>query len=102
MKALRGDTSGFTLIELMIVVLIIGLLAAIAIPNFAKFRDNARDASVKSSCHTIQLAAENFASLNEGIYAQNLADVSTLGETMVDLLPEGLLIENAWSMKLRS
>jgi prepilin-type N-terminal cleavage/methylation domain-containing protein len=95
--ALRGDTSGFTLIELMIVVSVMGLLAVIAIPNFIRFSDNAREAQVKSTCHTVQLAAENFATQNDGVYPLNLLTVSNFGETMVDLLPGGVLMENAWT-----
>ena len=42
MKVKTSQKSGFTLVEIMIVVAIIGLLAAIAIPNFVKARENSQ------------------------------------------------------------
>ncbi len=41
LQKLRSNKKGFTLIELMIVIAIIGILAAIAIPNFIAYRDKA-------------------------------------------------------------
>lgn len=61
---MRRDSRGFTLIELMLVVTIIGLLAAIAIPNFISMQDRAREGRVKANMHTLQTGVEDFAIIN--------------------------------------
>ena len=59
---------GFTLLELMIVVVIIGILVTIALPSFYRMRGRASEASVKTNAHTVQLAAEDFAVQNAATY----------------------------------
>jgi len=72
------NSKGFTLIELMIVVVILALLATIAIPNFIKLQGRAKEAKVKGAAHTLQLAAEDFAVRNEGVYSDLAADLGPL------------------------
>ena len=61
--------SGFTLVELLVVMLILGLLAAIAIPAFFNQRTKAQDAEAKSTAKTAQTALETFATDRNGSYA---------------------------------
>ena len=65
MKMFRKD-EGFTLVELMVVVLIIGILVAIAIPVFNAAKANAQKKSCFASQRTIEGAAQTYAAENDG------------------------------------
>ena len=60
MKKLHTRRGGFTLIELMIVVAIIGILAAIAIPNFLRFQLKAKSSEGKTNLAAIRTAEESY------------------------------------------
>src|SRR5213079_1768412 len=76
---MASEESGFTLVELLVVMLIIGLLAAIAIPAFFNQTHKANDAKAKSDAKTAQTAIETFRTDNGGAYtgatATNLSDI---------------------------
>jgi type IV pilus assembly protein PilA len=82
----RQDEKGFTLIELMVVVLIMGILMAIAIPTFLSTRGSANDASAKSN-------ATNAFTNEKSYYASNQvflgAIATSTGNTLDDTLPWG-------------
>jgi len=59
---------GFTLVEIMIVVAIIALLAAIAIPNFLGARRNAAEAAAQATLRAISTAYESYATRSGGDY----------------------------------
>ena len=68
LRVRAASESGFTLVELLVVMLILGLLAAIAIPSFFNQRDKAKDADAKESVRTAQTAVETYATDNDGSY----------------------------------
>jgi len=77
--------SGFTLVEIMIVVAIIGLLAAIAIPNFVKAREKAQVNTCIANLKQIDGAKESWALENK--------KKSTDSCAMTDLVPSYIKVE---------
>jgi len=73
MKRLRGDDKGFTLVELLVVIVIIGILVAIAVPIFLNQREAAQKRAVESD-------VRNAIPVMETYYAEN-GDYSALDGT---------------------
>ena len=89
---------GFTLIELMIVVVIIGVLAAIGVANYRSMTARAKVAQVLETMHIVRLTLEEFSTQNNGNYPQNAASTTADGGfTFGALLPAGGLPENPFT-----
>jgi len=75
MKMFR-KSEGFTLVELMVVVLIIGILVAIAIPVFNAAKSNAQKRSCYANQRTIEGAAQTYSADNDGNMPANVGVLS--------------------------
>lgn len=64
--------SGFTLIEMLIVVVVIGILAAIAVPKFAQLKGRTRAATIRADLRNLVTAQEEYLITN-GTYTSNVA-----------------------------
>ena len=78
--------NGFTLIEILVVIGIIGLLAVFMVPNLLGAQDRAKEAAVKSVMHSIQLAIEAY---NMENYTYPIAKTIDLKNLVVNYLSAG-------------
>jgi prepilin-type N-terminal cleavage/methylation domain-containing protein len=86
---LKKSEKGFTLIELMIVVAIIGILAAIAIPKFADLVTKSKESAVKGSLGSVRSAMSIYYSDTEGVFPStgSLSAALTTGSKYLKQMP---------------
>lgn len=85
---MRKKEKGFTLIELMVVIVIIGILIGVALPNFMGAQDKAKLSSVKANMHAVQLGVEQYAGDNYGNYPDGVQATGFAWGTYVPSAPK--------------
>jgi type IV pilus assembly protein PilA len=84
---------GFTLVEIMIVVAIIALLAAIAIPNLLRSRITANESAAQATLRTISTACETYAAATNGTYPGSEADLTGANPPYLNRAYDGLTVQ---------
>jgi general secretion pathway protein G len=97
-----SGTKGFTLVEILIVVVILGILAAIVVPQFTSAAAESRDSSIKMNLYRIRQQLEIYREHHDGNYP-SLADIETqlTGSTDVHGAPVALGLPGSFGPYLR-
>ncbi len=95
-RRMANEDEGFTLIELMVVVLIIAILMAIAIPTFLGAQDRARDRGAQSNLRNAITAAKTIATDSAGLFVRT-GSTTILDETDLSAAEGSLVFVNGTS-----
>jgi prepilin-type N-terminal cleavage/methylation domain-containing protein len=90
---------GFTLIELMVVLLIIGILVAISIVKYSSVQGRAKESSTKANMHTFQLAAEDQCIQSGGKYAPAATVANNLPAAFANPFDHSTGSGNSWEAR---
>ncbi len=86
--SIKNKRNAFTLIEIMIALLIIGIISSVLIPNYSNIQTQSKENAVKSVCHTLQVALEAY-NLSTGTYptsgSLSITELSTTLQTTKSL-----------------
>jgi type II secretion system protein G len=85
-KSILKKQGGFTLLELLIVIVIIGILALLIIPNITSAPKKARDTKRKTDITTLRKGLEEYF-VNNNVYPAALTDLTTGSAPIVKTLP---------------
>ena len=78
MKRIKNSNKGFTLVELLAVIVIIGILLAVSITAVIHFIDRAKDEQKKNQEKTLAMAAENYIQENRGQLPKSIGETTTI------------------------
>ncbi len=84
---MMNNKKGFTLIELMIVVAIIGILAAIAIPKFSDLINKAKEGATKGALSSVRSALQVYYGDNEGMFPTDTLAILTTNGKYINEIP---------------
>jgi len=90
----KKGTAGFTLVELVVVIIVLGILAAVAVPKFVDFTADAKDSALKGSLGGVRSAISSFyaysATPSGGgeVAYPTLAELTTPGTVMAQGIPD--------------